>query len=506
MATEPKSGPDQDTKRTLSGTAANYLAALFQAGIFAFHVLAARLFGPLAYGAYVFAWSVVEMACKVGVMGMDKGMLRAVATARARGDAPSEAIAVVTGLKTVVFASLCTVLFVWLLAFFQEPKGYRLAMLVLAPVVLTWSCTMVLVSATMATGTMRYNLVVRGIAEPAALLALVVLVGTLFPGSGPAGVPAAHLLASSLTLGLACWALVQRLDGRAVLEAVRNRSVDRSLIGFAFPVMLAEVLNQAIYRMDIVLVRLLGDGAEVVAAYGAAVLLAGVISSVRYAFDPILSPMVAESLTHRDPGRLADNLARMTRWVTGMAFCLAAALAVYGDLFLALWGPDFVRAHPALIVLCLAHLVNAAIGLHQWPVVMSGRSRLDLLNNAVGFGVILAFNFALIPRWGLLGAASATLAGNLVFRGLQVVQVRRFFRANAFRAGFWRTLASGAVFALVLWVSRILIPDGGWPVFFAGVALGVGLATATVRALGLEPEDREVLGSLLAGASKYKGL
>ncbi len=506
MVAEPEHGVDRDTRRTIAGTSANYLAALFQSGLFVFHVLAARLFGPLAYGGYVFAWSIVEMACKVGVMGMDKAMLRGVAAARAARDEAREVITVATGLQTVIVTSLGVILVVGIFALMQDTEGYRTAMLVLAPVVLTWSCVMVLVSATMATGTMRYNLVVRGIVEPGSMIALVVLVGVLVSGLGPAGVSLAHLLASGLTLGVACWAFARSLDARAVWRAVRRRSVDRTVVGFAFPVMLAEVLNQAIYRVDVVLVGLLGGEADVVARYGAAVLLAGVISSVRYAFDPILSPMVAEFLARGETARLADNLARMTRWVAGMALCLASAIAVYGDLFLGLWGTGFIEAHRALLVLCLAHLINATLGLHQWPVVMSGRSRLDLLNNAIAFVVILSLNLVLIPAWGMVGAATATLAGNIAFRGLQVVQVRRFFGANAFQAGLWRILAVGAVFATTLVVSRLLAPAGGWAVFALAVALAVGGALAAIRLMGLEPDDRAALVSLLKGVRKDKDL
>lgn len=491
---------DRDARRTLRGSAANYLAALFQMGLLLFHVLAARLFGQAAYGAYVFAWSLIEMGGKVALVGMDKGMLRGVAVARARNDPNEEALVLATGFKVASLCSLLMIAALWFVASIEQWPAYRTAIRSLSPVVLTWSLSLVFVAATMATKTMRYNLVVRGIAEPALMLVSVIGLGLALPSLGERGPPLAHLIASTLTAALSVWALGRRFDRRPLMREFGSRSLDRALVRFTVPVMLAEVLNQAIYRLDIVILGWYARDPRDVASYGAAVLLAGAISSVRYAFDPILSPLVAESLTHGDGTRLATNLRRMTRWVTALALPLFATLLVFGDAWLTLWGREFAQAWTALVILSVAHLVNAVLGLHQWPVVMSGRSRLDLWNNVAGFLVILALNLALIPRLGLVGAAIATLSGNLVFRGLQVAEVRLLFSTLALDGPVARLVACGALCVTTQAAVRALTSPLH-PGFLA-LAILAGLVVYGVAAwrVGLTAEDRELVRLLIARA------
>lgn len=434
---------DKDAQRALRGGIANYLAAAFQLSIFAFHVLLARLFGQVAYGAYMFSWSIVEVACKVGIVGMDKGMLRGVAAARATGNALKEVEVVATGLKVVVLASVLVIAFLWLLAASQGDEIHGSALFTLAPVVATWSLGLVLVAATMATGTMKYNLAVRGVAEPLFMVGGALGIGLAFKRTGEVGAAGAHLVASTLTFAFAFWAFSRCFSVKNFFEALTRKSIDKHLVLFALPVMLAEILNQAIYRVDIMALGTFQRDPRIVASYGAAVVISSVISSLRYAFDPVLSPIISESVALGDVGRVKENLARMTRWVVFLAIPTFGSIVIFGDILLGFWGPEFAKAHGCLVLLACAHLINATLGLHQWPVVMSGRSRLDLLNNLAGFIVVVTLNVLLTPQFSALGAAVSTLGGNITFRVLQVIQVRHFFRATAFDKAFMKTLLAG---------------------------------------------------------------
>lgn len=490
---DERTGLDKDSTRTVRGSAANYLAALFQIALFAFHVLAARLFGRVAYGAYLFAWSLVEMACKIGIVGMDKGILRAVAVARTLGDLEGQERAASTALRTAMLSSAFVILVLWGIAAFQQSSEYRLAIFFLSPVVMTWSLTLVLVGATMATGTMRYNLLVRGIWEPTAMVFSALFFGLFLGRLQEVGVSLAHLTASATTVFLAALAFRNRLGIRFLAKKFLLARTDWSLVKFAIPIMPAELFNQAIYRLDIVLLGLYTPGGSaIVASYGASVLLASVISSVRYAFDPILSPIVAECTAKGDIERLKTNSSRMTRWVLGLSMPLAIPVAVFGDVLLGLWGQGYGEAHSALAILCVAHLVNSALGLHQWLVVMSGRSRLDLVNNFAAFLVIVTLNLLLIPVLGLKGAAIATLAGNVVLRGLQVAQVRRLLKVNPFDTHFFRLLGAGFVGLGFESFVKWLYPGPGWMALVIG-GLGGAILTWALYFIAPATEDQTIL-------------
>ncbi len=490
-----------DLRRTMRGTSANYLAALLQLGLFVFHAIGARLFGKLAYSAYIFAWSIVEIANKIGVAGLDKGTMRAVATERARGDRDAELRALATALRTVCWVSILVMGAVMVLAgpmaAWKGDFAFAPAVRILAAQVLPWAGMMVLINATMATGSMRYNLLVRGLADPIMMLVSLGAVALIWPDGGGAALALAHLSAGAVVLVLAFLAFGRLFDARRVIRRMVSARTDWRLIRFSIPVGLADLLNQAIYRTDVLLIGLLLEDPLQVANYGACILLAASISSVRYAFDPILSPVVAEVVVSRDTTRLANNLKLMVRWVTLLSLPIFLAMVIYGDVLLSLWGESYREAHLALAILACAHMINSCLGLHQWPVVMSGRSKLDLFNNAVAFAVNLVLNLVLIPSWGLPGAAIATLVGNLTFRSMQAIQVWHIFGCHAFSAAWSKLVVSAAAAAGAQVAIRAALGVADWLSFAVATAAGVTAYLVVASLLGLAPEERALMARIV---------
>jgi len=492
----------KDLGKAIRGSGTNYLAALLQLGIFVFHTLAARMLGKLAYGAYIFAWSIIEIANKLAVAGLDKGIMRSVATARANHDRQAELRALATALRMVGLVS-CTVLALVLLlagpiADLREVAEYAPALRALAPLVVLWSVMMVLINATMATRTMRYNLLVRGIADPLLMISAILAYAVLWDSGGGVAIALAHVTAACATMLLAFRAFGKLFDSRRIFKGMFRKKTDSDLIRFSIPVGLAELLNQAIYRVDVIMIGiLLGDPLQV-ANYGACILLSNTISSIRYAFDPILSPVVAETVVTKDNARLSYNLKMMVRWVTLLGLPLFVAMIVFGDVLLTLWGPSYSEAFPALIILAIGHLVNAVLGLHQWPIVMSGRSKLDLFNNALAFAINIILNIVLIPIWGLAGAATATLVGNIVFRSLQAIQVGIIFRIHAFSIYWLRILvAVGLAVAVQIGIRVLVVGPPGFIVFLFATLIGMVVYFFVYLALGATPEDKQIVSRIM---------
>jgi O-antigen/teichoic acid export membrane protein len=479
------------------GSAVNYLAGLLQASVFLFHTIGARVFGPIAYGAYVFAWSVVEIGNKVTLAGLDKGVMRAVATARLTGDRQSEAVSLATAARVVAGVGAV----VWLglsvlapsLSGAEHAGTYAPVLRTLAPAVWLWAGMMVAVTATMATRTMRYNLVVRGIAYPVLMLGSLAAWVLLWPGGGGRAMAAAHLSALAATLACAALAFHRVFGLGSTCRAAFRAPLDRRLIAFSAPVGVAEVLNQALYRSDVIIIGMTLHDPALVAHYGACILLAEIISSIRYAFDPILSPVVAETAVSGDRARLDYNLKTLVRWVTLVGAPIFIGIVVFGDHLLSLWGPAYGDAFPALTVLAVAHLVNATLGLHQWVVVMSGRSRLDLANNAAAFAVVIVLALLLTPRYGLVGAASATLGGNLVFRTLQTLEAWSLLGVSGFSKGWGRVMLAAAASAGVQAGLRWTLPGSTWLASLVAFGLGAACYLLFLVALGLAPEERAIV-------------
>ena len=108
-----------------------------------------------------------------------------------------------------------------------------------------------------------------------------------------------------------------------------------------------------------------------------------------------------------------------------VALCLA-----FSEPILALFGPKFPVAATALVLLAIGQLINVLTGPIGGIMVMSGNERLSLQLSILGLIVAVALCFALIPVWGLAGAAIATAAAMVMRNITAYVVMRRRLRAD----------------------------------------------------------------------------
>jgi O-antigen/teichoic acid export membrane protein len=229
----------------------------------------------------------------------------------------------------------------------------------------------------------------------------------------------------------------------------------RTMIRQALPFGLLMLGYALYYRVDMIMLHWLREPRDVglyAAAYrflDAVILLA---ASIGGPFYPRLSSMVGRDL----PG--IRNLLEGT-WKPLLALGLPLLI---GTFFLAdsltqvLFGDEFVEAGVVLKVLILGSLPLLWITIPNQALlaadVVLPLARVYGLSVAVN----ILLNIVLIPRWGPVGAAVATVACEWLNLALVVGMARREFGLSLSYEGLWRYLVAAAAMVVVLWASRDL--------------------------------------------------
>jgi O-antigen/teichoic acid export membrane protein len=477
-----------DRAHTRRGAATNVLTLGGQSTSLIFGTVAARLFGQAAWGSYTtaMAWLDVLVRCALG--GNDKGLLVFIGARRADGDQAGVLRALVTGLRVTavvgVVAALAMAGASWLVAGANGQPLDGLAMRLMAPLAATSSLATVMLAATMATKTLRFNLLSRGVVEPATLLLLAGVLGLLAPRIE--ALAATAIVASLMALLVATLGLLRRFDGRALWRGLRREPTERAVVRYTIPLALGELVNVVVFRLPIFVLVATAAPAQR-AVFNTCLLLAASISFLRGTFDTILAPMAAEAWAAGDRARLAENLQRQSRLVLFAAIPFGSLFIVGGPTVLALYGPGFVSGGRALAWLAIGHVINASFGLTGWVHMASGRTRLVLINNVVMLAVGLALCLGLIPRFGVEGAALATALMLVVSQVIFAVQGYWFARIGVWSPGFLRLSAIGAGVVGAEWVGArlwdsalpvgpLLVAAAGLPVYLALAWWGAGIA------------------------------
>jgi O-antigen/teichoic acid export membrane protein len=188
------------------------------------------------------------------------------------------------------------------------------------------------------------------------------------------------------------------------------------------------VLSQ---QADVVIVGALLDPKSA-GHYGAASQLAMIIQFGASAVFFIATPMMAELHALDNPRALQRLITMVDRATLAISLPVLLMLTVGGKFLLGLYSATFVSAYPVLVILGVSQTITAVIGAGAgFLLSMTGRQHTAaaIIGSSALLNIVLAF--ALTPRFGIIGTASATALSTLVRGVVLVIVIRREFGINA---------------------------------------------------------------------------
>lgn len=177
--------------------------------------------------------------------------------------------------------------------------------------------------------------------------------------------------------------------------------------------LLGTVLDSAALNIDIILVGLFVSP-ESAGIYFNAFRTAGLLTLFMFAITLVAAPMVAQHY-HAGEMRKAQAITAFCAWA-GFLFSLVvfAGFVIFGDLILSLFGGTHRDGVAILILLSVGLLFDAATGPSRIVMMMTGHER-DYVRIFGGITVAgMAVQVAVIPIWGVVGAAAVNMAARIL--------------------------------------------------------------------------------------------
>ena len=462
---------------------------------YATHASVAWMYGPAQLGFYALGITVVQVASILSQLGMDNGVVRYVAhhgaggdTARVRGTI-FQALAVTLALSLALSVGLFAGAEV--LAEYVFGKPFLATMFRAFAVALPFLTFMSMALwATQGFGTLKYAAFVGQAARPLANLVLLVFFYQL--GVQVLGAVAAYVISMALGAALALVSLRKVFPG---LLAGKAKYQARELSVASAPMIVANVTQYSNLWTAVVVLGVF-EPVPTVGVYSVAARTAALSSLVLISFAGIFSPLAAGLFRQDRLGELSRLYADVSRWAfTGaLAFFLVTAL-LSRDVML-FFGREFAHGWPVVVVISAAQLFNSSVGPTARLLAMTGHQKAVMVSTAGSALAAVALNFALVPHFGVAGAAAATAAALVLSNGSSLFFVRR-------RLGFWpygpryvKPLLAGLIAAAVTLGTRALFPTTeGLPALLLFTPLILAAFVCALVSLGLYPSDHRFLAS-----------
>lgn len=381
---------------------------LLGAGLgFAFNVALARELGAQGLGVFHLSLTFTLIASVVGRMGMDAAMLKFGAMSHAERDWQRLAAVHRLGMGTAavccsIVAGGTFILADWVAAtVYSDPtiaNPLRLMSLALLP----FSLLSLYGELLKAGQHQALSSFIQGAALPSINLLLLVLFADKVTGPGAAS---GLYLASTILVCVTSFVLWRRSVPRPGPTPVKALAFGE-LLATAMPMYGSAIADVVMTFADVVILGIFASSADV-GIYTAAARTALLTRFLLLATSSVAAPRFAALHAANDKEGIARLGLRATLLTTASTLPLLLIFVLFPERILSLFGTQFEAGACVLIVLTLGQFVNAATGPVGYLLNMSGFHRIEGRIAVAGAVMTVGFCFALIPVWGLLGAAAA---------------------------------------------------------------------------------------------------
>ncbi|WP_200240030.1 lipopolysaccharide biosynthesis protein [Thiohalocapsa halophila] len=421
---------DADFREILrSGALAFGVKAISAVSAFAMTVVVSRELGATEAGLFFLGLTIVIVVAAITRLGLDNTLVRFIASYNIAGTHGEIRRLLVIAL---LWASAASILAAIVIAALADPIANRLfnkpefgsVLRTFAPGIPLLATFTLFAKALQGVKRVPQSLVVLNVTLPLILLALVYLTSPAL--ASDAAVLYLAAAATSLALGLFWWTTLAP-------TGTPSGAIDKKrLIDSCLPLLVIVLLNQIITWSSQLLLGAWARPADV-ALFNAAMRTAMLTSFVLIAVNSIAAPKFAELYSSGELQRLRRTAVATARMTSGVAlFPLAVMLLVPGPL-LSLFGPEFPDAADALRILAVGQFINVATGSVGFLLSMTGHERVLRNNVALAAFIALLAGVALVPPYGLTGAATATALGIATQNLLSLWQVKRLLGFSTLR-------------------------------------------------------------------------
>lgn len=296
-----------------------------------------------------------------------------------------------------------------------------------------------------------------------AALAIVLLAGF---GLGAEGVLGAHAVTAALFF------VVCALSMRSSVQIGIRATYLRKALGYSLPLLphtLASSAKQILDRMF--LLHLAGVAAAGIYALGFQ--LGALTQIVFISFSKSLNPIFMRALQDGDTGRI-DNIRNLGLTVVLVYCWVSAAISLFApDVIVLLTGPEFHDSYRVVPFVTFSFAATGVYSLMVQVLLFNQRtSRFVSIGTIASLGLGAALSMALIPRFGIEGAAAAVFATQVLYAAATGVAATRFGDVRWQHGRFAAMFA--IAFAFSLWPLTPL-HDVSWSGAMIKAALAGGL-------------------------------
>lgn len=420
--------PDVSFRELFSGTATVLFSKIVGMALsYALIVMISREYGAAVTGAYTLATIFVILFALIGRLGLDTALLRFVSEYSAQNR--QDLVRDVYGKALRVIFSASFILSLVLLScaefigryIFQDPSlavDIRIISFAVLPVALMLTHAEVLKA-------QKRNIefsFLQTIALPLFSICALVVLQQVHRGSNAPAI--SYLIAAFISVMLA-FSRRTAIKGKTDTTGMRSEKKLSEILRVSLPMMASNILIFIMTWIDTIMIGVLRTESEV-GVYSTALRIATLANITLFSVASVAASRFVEHYSRSDTPNFT-KIVRISSFLNfWISFPIILIIAVAPARLMGLFGDEFEKGAPALLILAAGQFVNTVCGPSGMILQMTGRERLFQKLIAATILLNLLFDLLFIPPYGIIGAAVSSSLALFFWNVTSVIAVKKY--------------------------------------------------------------------------------
>ena len=460
--------------------------------------LLARWVGPEFLGIYSIANSIMLISEVFAKMGLETGIMRFISRLNPELDKEKINLLIGSSLKMVSVFSL-SIMIILIISSGTIVDNYFNGQSLLKPVLIIFAIAipfnaLIQISAFATQGfkRLKYKTIVTQFLNPTILLLSMVFCYCFMSKEYTIMIP---ILTTGVIGFLFMIIVLKKVSGFKNNQILESK-INYELLKFSYPLMFVTILQTLMHWMDILMLGYFTNPLTV-GLYHPAARTAGLLQALLLSFLSIYAPLAAQFHSQGDKVKLSNTYQLVNRWLLIFAIPISAVFILFPEKVLLLFGSQYLESSQVLVLLTIATFTQAILGAAGPTLSMSGHTKLVLFNSIGTFILNFGLNIWLIPIYGILGAAIATLTSLTIIGLIRVTQVYFILKINFLNLKLIKPILSGLVcYSVLIAIKPLIIEYSTFITLFIAIITSIFVFGLILFLLKIEDEDKDILKSL----------
>lgn len=415
----------KDTAISFLGKAGGYILAVI------FNIIVARKFGAKIYGDFIFVYSILCLFGLLIQLGNRNGLMYYLPRLNLDKKYIENKNLIVSTFKISV---LFSVVLLFSILIFTEPisqlilgsSKYLLIVKIVAMIIVAESLIDILKASLRGNGDIKhfaFGGVLVGIIR-ILIIALFIILGVK-----KNALPMSYLGASILALFYYLWVLKKKGMFGEITSKSFQLFISMSLL--FLPSMFTAFLSVIHQKVDKIMLGILLNSTAV-GIYNIAFVIASLVSFFLIVLNSVISPIISKMYYEDNLTKLSEVFKISTRWVSSASFLFFFLILILNKEILHIFGKDFESGVTVLVFIALGQIFNSITGAKFAILNMTGNVKFNLYINLIAVIINIVFNLLLIPKYGMNGAAFATMSTLFILSSLTCIFIYKKLKIHPF--------------------------------------------------------------------------